>query len=169
MNKKVESIAVVGVLSAFAIILSYIETFITFDFYIPGVKLGIANIAVVIVLVKYGMGQAFMVNIIRIFIVCIMFSNTFSLLFSLIGAAFSFVVMCILKRAGCFGIIGISVSGAVFHNIGQIILASILIYGKSIVYYIPVLIIAGIITGIIIGIVSGMVIKHLKVFQRSNI
>lgn len=168
MNKKAERIAMVGVLAAFAAILSYVEAIISFDFFVPGVKLGLANLAVVISMYTYGNREAVLINVIRIFIVGLLFTNLFSILFSLAGAFISFGAMTLIKKTDLFSAVGVSVMGGVFHNLGQLATAAVVVETYSVVYYLPPLLIAGIVTGIIIGIVSQMVIRHLGIFTKKE-
>lgn len=164
---RIKRTAIIGVISAFAIILGYVESLISLGFFIPGVKLGLANLAIVTVMYIYGNKEAFTVNFIRILISGLLFTNIFSILFSLSGAAISFAVMAILKNTDKFSVMGVSVAGGVSHNIGQIIIASFVVETYSVVYYLPVLIVSGIITGMIIGAVSGILIKYLKNIIRT--
>lgn len=162
MSKKTQRIAVIGVISAFAIILSYIESLISFNFFVPGVKLGLANLAVVMVMYIYGNREAIIVNFIRIFIVGLLFTNLFSILFSIAGAVISFLLMALAKRTGKLSVMGVSVIGGVSHNIGQIIVAAFVVETYSVIYYVPVLIVAGVVTGMINGIVSETLVKYLR-------
>lgn len=164
---RIKRTAIIGVISAFAIILGYVESLISLGFFIPGVKLGLANLAIVTVMYIYGNKEAFTVNFIRILISGLLFTNIFSIIFSLSGAAISFAVMAILKNTDKFSVMGVSVAGGVSHNIGQIIIASFVVETYSVVYYLPVLIVSGIITGMIIGAVSGILIKYLKNIIRT--
>ena len=166
MSEKSKRVALIGVISSFAIILGYIEMLISFGFFIPGVKLGLANLAIVTVMYILENKAAFAVNIIRVIISGILFANLFSILFSLAGALLSFGVMIVLKKTDMFSVMGVSIAGGVSHNIGQIIIAALVIETYSVVYYIPVIIIAGIITGTIIGIVSGILIKYIKIIMK---
>ncbi len=162
-----KSVALLGVIAAFAAILSYVEVLMSFSIWIPGAKLGFANIAIVIVLYLCGTKEAFFVNIVRIFIVGLLFGNMFSILFSLSGAFISLLFMSIAKRTGFFSIIGVSVIGGVTHNLGQILVAVFVVDSYSVIYYMPILIIAGILTGIFIGFVAGLLIKYIgKVFNK---
>ena len=165
MNKRNKIIAMIGVMAAFAAVLSYIEAMIAFSIWIPGVKLGLANIAVVIVLYLYGEKEALSVNVIRIIIVSLLFGNMFSMLYSLAGAAFSFIAMVLFKKMDCFSALGVSVAGGVFHNLGQAIVASFIVNTYSVMFYVPALIIAGIVTGIIIGIVSKAIIRYMTKYK----
>lgn len=163
-----EIVAVVGVMAAFAAILSYIEVLIPFSIWIPGVKLGLANIAVVVVLHLYGAREALAVNLIRIIVVGLLFGNAFSMLFSISGAAISYGAMCFAKKTDIFSVIGVSVVGGVGHNIGQIAVAALVVETYSIIYYVPALIIAGIITGIIIGIVGKLILRYIVPFVTAK-
>lgn len=168
MNKKAERMSIVGVLAAFAAVLSYVEAIISFDFFVPGVKLGLANLAVVVTMYVYGSREAVLVNIIRIFIVGLLFTNLFSILFSLAGAFISFGAMVLIRRTDAFSVVGVSVIGGVFHNLGQLAAAAVIVETYSVIYYLPALLIAGIITGVIIGIVSRTVIRYLRVFIKAK-
>ena len=168
IRETTKRVAILGVISAFAAILSYIEAILSFGFFIPGVKLGLANIAVVIVLYIYGYKDAFFVNIIRIFVVGLLFTNMFSIMFSIAGATISYIVMILLKKINIFSPIGVSVAGGVAHNVGQLVIAMFFIESYSVINYVPILMIAGIICGLIVGIISLMVIKYLKVILRKR-
>lgn len=154
---RTKKIALGGILTALAMIFSYIESLIP----IPGVKLGIANIAIISVLYLLGSGQALLVNLLRITLTAVLFGNFNSFLFSMAGGMLSLLVMVILKKSGHFSIVGVSVAGGVFHNVGQITAAVFLMDTTAIYYYLPVLLIFGIVTGIIIGLMGGYVTQRV--------
>ncbi len=163
MNKKTQRIAMCGVMTAVAMIFSYIESLFPIPIPVYGVKLGIANIAIITVLFVVGKKEAFIVNVIRIALTALLFGNLNSFLFSMAGGVLSLLVMIGLQYTKKFSTIGISVAGGVFHNIGQIIAAVFIMETTAIIYYLPVLFISGIITGVVIGIVSGLVVNRVKV------
>ena len=167
-KNKAERNAILGVIGAFAAILSYIEALISFGIFIPGAKLGLANVAVVIVMYIYGYKDAFLVNIVRIVVVGLLFSNMFSIIFSVAGATISYITMVILKKTDIFSPVGLSVAGGVAHNVGQIIIAIFIINSYSVINYLPILMLAGIICGFIIGIIALMVIKYLNIILRKR-
>ena len=136
---KTKDVAVIGVLAAFGAILSYIEAILSFSTGIPGVKIGLANIAVVVALYMYGSKNAFMINIVRIIVVGLLFGNAFSMVFSAAGAIISFVVMVLFKKTNRFSILGVSTVGGVAHNIGQIMIAALVVDSYSVIYYMPAL------------------------------
>lgn len=162
-------IAQLGFFLALALILAYVESLIPFSFGIPGIKLGLPNLIVVLLL--YGTGRnhvrdALTVNILRIVLSGFLFSNLYTILYSLAGAALSFIAMLIGRRMRCFSIVGVSVLGGVFHNIGQIIVAMFVVETVYVGYYVPILIAVGTITGAILGIVAMELIPYLERFPR---
>lgn len=157
-----KKIAFLGVFIALALICSYVESLIPFYFGIPGVKLGLANIVVVIMLYTIGEKEAFAVSMLRIVLAGFLFGNLFSILYSLAGGLLSFLVMYLIKKFGLLGVVPVSVCGGISHNIGQIVVAAFVVENYNIFYYIPVLLIAGTITGFLIGIVGQEIILRLK-------
>ena len=159
MNQK--KIAYLGLITAVAVIFGYVESLIPFFAGVPGMKLGLANLAVLFVLEKYTWKEAALVSVLRILIIGFMFGNLFSILYSLAGATLSLTVMTLLKKKSDFSILGISVAGGVSHNIGQLIIAMMVAMSSSIIYYAPVLLISGVITGLLIGILTREVLKRI--------
>lgn len=159
MNQK--KIAYMGLFAAIAIIFGYVESLIPFFAGIPGIKLGLANLAVLFILEKYTWKEAVLVSMVRILVIGFMFGNMFSILYSMAGAALSLTVMTFMKKTSGFSLLGISVAGGVSHNIGQLIVAALIVENKSLLYYAPVLIISGVITGLLIGILTSEVTKRI--------
>jgi heptaprenyl diphosphate synthase len=157
-----KKIALCGVLTALAMIFSYIESVIPVPIPVPGIKLGVANIAVIMILYVLGVKEAIVINLLRIVLTSLLFGNVNSFLFSISGAALSLVIMIIMKKLDFFSCIGVSVCGGVMHNIGQIIAAVFIMGSEAIVFYLPVLIVSGVFTGVVIGVVSGIVAKHVR-------
>lgn len=156
-----KNISVTALFTAFAVILSYVETFIPVT-GIPGVKLGLANFAIVLALYFLGYKEAIIINIIRIIIIGAFFGNLFSICFSIAGAVISFLAMTFFKKTEKVSIITVAVAGGVFHNVGQLIVAAFVVETYSVVVYLPVLIVSGIITGMIIGVISDIIYKRTK-------
>ena len=136
-----DKVAYLGVFLALALICSYVESLIPFYFGIPGVKLGLTNIVVVLA--------------------GFLFGNLFSILYSLAGGMFSFLVMYLLKRTGKLGVLPVSVAGGMSHNIGQIAVAAFVVENINIFYYLPVLFVAGIVTGLLIGVAAQEIILRI--------
>lgn len=151
-----------GLTIALAMIMSYIEVLVPLSFAVPGIKMGLANIVIIFVLYKFGIKEAALVSLIRVILVSLLFSNVMAMWYSLAGAVLSLSVMWVLKKIDKFSVMGVSVAGGVMHNVGQIIMAIILLGTEQIALYLPVLIITGTVTGIVIGIVSGLVINRFK-------
>lgn len=158
---KSAKIAYIGILSALSIIFGYIESFFPPPVAIPGIKLGISNIVVLFTILKMSRRDAFFVMLIKVTVCSLLFSGMNTFLYSLFGGIFSIFAMSILYKFN-FTPIGISVGGGVFHNIGQITVAAILLNSASVFYYLPVLIFSGIAVGIIIGALTKTVIHYLK-------
>lgn len=158
-------VAYFGVFTALALIFSYVETLIPFNFGIPGVKLGLANLIIVIALYKMKLTDVYLLSIARVLLNGFIFGNYFSIIYSLAGGLLSLSMMALLKKQGGFSILGISMAGGVMHNVGQLIIAMIIVETFSVIYYVPVLLISGLITGLVIGIASGEMLKRLANVQ----
>lgn len=160
-----DRVAYFGVFTALALIFSYVETLIPINFGIPGMKLGLANLVIVTALYKMKLKEVYLLSIVRVLLSGFIFGNYFSIIYSLAGGLFSLTVMALLKKTGGFSVMGISISGGVFHNIGQVIVAMLVVETFSVAYYIPVLLVAGLITGMLIGITANEMIKRLVNIQ----
>lgn len=160
-NNKAIMTAYVGMFSAFAIIISYLESLIPINIGIPGIKPGFANIVMVLAIYCMSYKIAIIINIIRILAIGIMFGNVLSILFSLVGGLLSIFVMALVKRLKYFSITGVSVCGGVAHNIGQILIAGLVTSIYFIPYYLPFMIIGGVITGILVGILAQILYNRI--------
>ncbi len=154
-------VAYFGVFTALALIFSYVETLIPINFGIPGVKLGLANLITVIALYKMRLPEVYLICVVRVVLSGFIFGNLFSILYSLAGGLLSVTVMALLKRTDLFSVMGVSMAGGVAHNIGQLIVAALVVETFSVVYYLPVLLIAGLLTGLLIGLISREMLKRL--------
>ena len=161
MKNKRGRVAVFGVFTALALIFSYVELLIPINFGIPGAKLGLANLVIIIVLYKTDWKEALLLSVVRIVLAGFLFGNLFGILYSLAGGILSLAVMALLKRSGAFSIIGVSMAGGVSHNVGQLIMAMLVVETYAVGYYLPVLLIAGLITGTLIGITGRELLKRL--------
>ena len=159
---RTKKIAYLGLLIALAFVFSYIETMIPVNIGVPGAKLGLANLVIMVALYTIGEKNAFLLSMVRIVLVGFTFANLASMLYSLAGGILSFFAMCIAKRTGKLSMTGVSVVGGVFHNVGQIIMAIFVVKTASLVYYLPVLILVGLASGVAIGILGAMVTKRVK-------
>ncbi|KMZ54898.1 Gx transporter family protein [Dorea sp. D27] len=154
-------VAYFGVFTALALIFSYVETLIPFHIGIPGVKLGLANLIIVIALYKMSLKETYLLSVVRVVLSGFIFGNYFSIIYSLAGGLLSLTAMALLRKKGGFSILGISIAGGVCHNIGQLVTAMIVVETFSVIYYVPVLLIAGLVTGLLIGIAADGMLKRL--------
>lgn len=160
MNTK--KITKIGLLITLCLILSYVELLIPFNFVIPGIKLGLTNIVIIYALYLTDFKTAFFINIMRVLIFGLLFTNPITMLYSLFGGLLSLITMYLVKKIKCFSIISVSVTGGIFHNIGQISMAVIVLGSSKVIYYLPYLLVFGIISGILIGIIGAITTERLK-------
>lgn len=158
---KTKKIAGIGMMIALAFVLSYIESLIPFSFGIPGIKLGLSNLVVMVSLYQFSTKTAFGISVVRILLAGLTFGSLYSMLYSLAGGLFSFVIMALLKKTKCFSVYGVSMAGGICHNIGQIAVASLILQTGLLVYYLPFLLVSGILAGMAIGFVSGLMIQRV--------
>ena len=175
-SRKTRRLALLAMCSAFAMILSYVEILIPISFGIPGVKLGLANFVTVILLYigrregqngwyVRGLADAAIVLLVRIVLVSLLFTNLYAMFYSMAGGALSLICMWILARSRKISPLGCSVIGGITHNLGQLILAALIVSQLKIVYYMPVLLLAGTLTGFLIGILSNLILSRRGVWE----
>lgn len=157
-----KKVAYYGVFASLAILMGYIEALVPAPVPVPGIKLGLANVIVLITLYYMGTKPAFFISLVRVFLSGLLFSGFAGLIYSLAGALLSFLGMALLKRCKAMSMLGISVVGGILHNIGQITVASLVVHNFYLFYYLPILLISGVITGVIIGIVAKYTLGFLK-------
>ena len=162
---KSRKIAFLGIFVALAMIFSYIEVHIPSFVAIPGIKLGLPNIAIIVVLYKVGWKEAATINLVRVLLVSVLFGTALSLLYSIAGAVLSLLIMIILKKTKIFSSVMVSVSGGICHNIGQIGVACLVLKTAELLYYLPVLLISGTISGVLIGLIGAQVVKKMERFE----
>lgn len=149
-------------LAALAMIFSYVEAILPFSFGVPGIKLGLANLVVLIGLYFLPPVQVLVILIVRIILAAFMFGNMASLVYSFAGGIASFLITLLMKSLKSFSITGVSIAGGVTHNLGQLVVAACVIQSFSIIYYLPVLMLGGAVSGMLIGIVGHRVKHYLK-------
>lgn len=159
---KTNKLTLYALIISVAMILSYVESLIPAFVPIPGVKLGLANIATVFALYKLDTKAAVIISVIRITLSSLLFSGLFSIIYSVSGAFLSLLTMHILIKSKKFSPVGVSVSGAVCHNLGQVITAALIMQTSKLMYYFAALLLSGIISGTVIGIAAGLIIQRIK-------
>ena len=158
MAKKV---SILGVMTALGIVLGWLESCVPITLWIPGVKLGIANLVALLVLYRFSLKDAAAVSVLRVLISSILFGNLAIGIYSLAGAMLSLAVMAILKKKTGLSVAGVSAAGGVAHNLGQILTAWIMMGTAAIFYYLPVLIVSGVIAGVLVGLAGAWLHRHL--------
>ena len=157
---KTSKVAQYGLLTALALVLSYLESLVP-PLWVPGVKLGLPNLAVVFALYRLGWKDACAISLVRVMLVALLFGNGVSMAYSLAGAALSLALMGLLKKSERFSSVGVSVAGGVAHNAGQILVAMALLETARLAWYLPALWISGTVAGVLIGVVSGELVKRV--------
>ncbi|MBQ2936824.1 MAG: Gx transporter family protein [Lachnospiraceae bacterium] len=161
--------AYLGLLLAFALILSYIEVLLPLQTGIPGVKLGLANLAVLLCLYLFTVKEAMLLSVVKAVLTGLLFGNLYMIIYSLAGAVLSCLVMAVMIRLGKWHVPVVSAMGGVMHNVGQLIIAYMTIQTYGILYYVPILLIAGLITGLLIGMIVSLALPYVKkVIERSE-
>lgn len=163
MKNKTKRLAVLSLLTALALILSFVESqFPPIYIAVPGIKMGLPNIIIIFALYKFSFFEALSISLIRVLITSLLFSNAQMFIYSLFGAVLSLTIMVILKKTSLFTTVGISIAGGVFHNLGQIIAAVILLDTIQLGYYMSVLLVTGSIAGVLIGLCAAILLNRTK-------
>ena len=166
MRNKTKKVALLGILTSVALILSYIEAILPPIWSaVPGIKMGFPNIVIIFILYRFGVKEAAIVSFIRIFIVSLIFGNVMTLAYSCAGAFLSIVLMAIFKKINAFSVVGTSIVGGVAHNLGQILVAIFLFDTVQIGYYMAVLAVTGTIAGVFIGLAGAFLLKRLEKYK----
>lgn len=161
--KKTKRLVLLAMLTAVAMILSYVESLLP-SVGIPGVKRGLANIAVIFALFRFGWKEAAALSLVRVVLVSLLFGSVGAMLYSLAGAVLSLAVMALLRRIDRFSTVGISVAGGVAHNAGQILMAMLILQTKQLLGYLPVLAVSGIAGGVLTGLAAALLIRRIPEF-----
>lgn len=162
MKKKNKTVAFLGLCTALAMILSYVEVLLPPLFpAVPGIKMGLANIVIIFLLYRKGAVSALCVSLVRIILVSMLFSNMMAFLYSVAGAVLSLGVMALLFRLNILSPTGVSVSGGVTHNLGQVLVAMLLLDTSELFYYMAVLTVTGTLAGILVGVCGSILVKKV--------
>ena len=155
-------IARYALLVALAMVLSWLESLIPLSVAIPGVKLGLTNLVVLFALYRMRTADAITISLVRVVLVSITFGNAYAFAYSFAGAVLSFLIMWTMKKSEKFSSVGVSVAGGVGHNLGQIIVAALVLENSGIFLYLPALMLSGTAAGVCIGVVGGIIVQRLK-------
>ena len=166
MKTQVKKLTFLSVLSSLAIILSFVESLLPPIWSaVPGIKMGLPNIVIIFLLYKFSVREAVVVSVIRLLIVGLLFGNFMTFLYSFAGAFLSLTVMWLLKRIRKFSQVGVSIAGAVSHNLAQVIVAILVLGTKEIGFYMPVLAVSGIVAGIFVGFSGILLLKYTAKYR----
>ncbi|MBQ5441306.1 MAG: Gx transporter family protein [Firmicutes bacterium] len=164
-DSRTKVVAISAMFAALALIFSYVEVLIPIPLPIPGIKLGIANLVIIIAIYRLGLKHALTINLVRIVAAGLLFSGVFGMIYSLAGGILSTVGMYLLYRTDRFSMVGVSMAGGVLHNLGQLLTACVLLSNTALMSYFAVLLFSGMITGILIGLLSYVIEKRLPQFK----
>ena len=154
-----------GIVLGLAMICGYIEMILPLSIGIPGAKLGLANIVALYIIYKNGYVPALAINISRIVLTTLLFGNVMTFLYSLVGGTLAVTVMFLISKIKCFSPVGSSIAGAVFHNLGQIVVAMFVIGSSAVLYLVPMLTLVAVITGLLIGIATSYLLKKVRLMR----
>ena len=163
MKNNIKTTCFLGLFTALAMILSYVEALLPPIWSaVPGIKIGLPNIIIIFLLYRFSLKHAAVVSLVRILLSALLFGNAVSLLYSLGGAFLSIIIMAFLKKTGYFSMVGVSVAGGVLHNVGQILVAMLVLSTAEIGYYIIILAVTGTIAGVLVGILGALVTRYME-------
>ena len=166
-KEKARKVALYGILLALAVVMSFVETLVPIPMPVPGVKLGLANLVTMTGLYLVGIPGTICVTLVRVVLVGFSFGNPYSMIYGLSGSFLSLFVMALARKYQWFSMVGISILGGIFHNIGQMIFASFIVQTTGVFYYLPALLAAGCISGAVIGILGGIMTERLVNFTKN--
>ena len=162
MKNNIKSLCFLGLFTALAMVLSYVEAILPPIWSaVPGIKIGLPNIIIIFLLYRFSVKYAAAVSLVRILLSALLFGNAVSLLYSLGGAVLSIVIMLVLKKTERFSMVGVSAIGGVCHNLGQILVAMLVLETAEIGYYMIVLSVTGTVAGVLVGILGSLVTRYM--------
>lgn len=159
-------VATYGMLIGLAFIFSYLEAIIPIPIPIPGVKLGLANLVTIVGLYTVGIRGTVAISLIRIILVGFTFGNASSMIYSLAGGVVSLVLMILVRKTNLFSQVGVSITGGIGHNIGQLAIAAVVVQTSGVFYYLPFLMATGVVAGAVIGLLGGLVTERIRNFVK---
>ena len=163
MRHQSKKIAFLGVCTAVALVLAYLESLLPpLMAAVPGIKLGLPNIAIIFVLYRFGVKDAAAVSLVRMTAVALLFGNPMTFAYSLAGGFLSLTAMAVLRRLDFLSTVGVSVAGGVLHNVGQILMAMLLLGTAELGYYLIILAVTGTVSGIFVGLCGSFAIKRFS-------
>lgn len=164
MKHSARTVATLGLCTAIAMVIAWLESQLPpLAVAVPGIKLGLPNIAIIFILYRFGWKEAAGVSFVRIVAVSLLFGNVPTLLYSLAGGFLSLLGMTLLKKTNLLSTVGVSVAGGVLHNVGQILMAMLIMSTAGLGYYLIVLCVTGIISGVFVGLCGSFAVKRIRI------
>lgn len=163
MRRQAHKIAFLGLCTAVAMVFAWVESLLPpLVAAVPGIKLGLPNIVIIFILYRFGIKEAAAVSFVRIVAVSLLFGSPVTMLYSLAGGCLSLLVMALLRKLNFLSTVGVSVAGGVFHNVGQILMAMLLLGTAELGYYLVVLAVTGTVSGIFVGFCGGFAVHRVR-------
>ena len=159
-HNKTRWITTLAMLAAVALVLSWVDSMIPVSGALPGAKLGLANLSVLLGLYLLGPGAGMVLCLLKVLLSTLLFGNAFSFFYALAGSVLSFAVMLLLKKR-CSTVF-VSVMGGMFHNLGQLLVAAVVLETAGLLAYLPVLLLCGLGAGCAIGVVGGILTRRIQ-------
>ncbi len=164
MRKQAHKIAFLGLCTAVAMVFAWVESLLPpLMAAVPGIKLGLPNIAIIFILYRFGWREAAAVSFVRIVAVSLLFGNPMTFAYSVAGGLLSLLVMTLLRKLDFLSTVGVSVAGGVFHNVGQILMAMLLLGTAELGYYLIVLAITGTVSGVFVGLCGSFAVRRVQI------
>ncbi|MDO4552820.1 MAG: Gx transporter family protein [Bacillota bacterium] len=163
-----DKLALLALLTALALVFSWVELLLPLSSAVPGVKLGLANLVILVALYTLGPGSALVVNVLRILLAGALYGNLFSVAYALSGGLLSLAVMILLKKTGLFSLAGVSMAGGVAHNAGQLLMAVLVVENPKLFLYLPILLFSGMVSGLLVGIAATLICRRLAHFKINS-
>ena len=164
MKRSAKTVALLGMCTAIAMVFAWVEIQLPpLVAAVPGIKLGLPNIAVIFILYRFGWKEAVAVSFVRIVAVSLLFGNPMVMAYSLAGGALSLLGMILLKKTNLLSTVGVSVAGGVLHNVGQILMAMIIMSTAGLGYYLIILAVTGTLSGVFVGLCGSFAVKRIPI------
>ena len=164
MRRPAKKLAFLGLCTAIAMVFAWVESQLPpLVAAVPGIKLGLPNIAIVFILYRYGWKEAAAVSFVRIVAVSLLFGNPIMIAYSLAGGFLSLLGMTLLKKTDLLSVTGVSVAGGVLHNVGQILMAMLIMSTAELGYYLIILAVTGTVSGIFVGLCGSFAVKRIPI------
>lgn len=158
-------VALCGLLVALMLVLGYVESLIPIPIGVPGVKLGLSNGVLLFALYMLNIPTAFLLMVVKVLLSGLLFGGVSAMMFAFAGGLLSMVLMAPLSRVKNVSIITVSIVGAVMHNIGQVLMAMLILQTSALLYYMVILMLVGIAAGALTGVTANAVIRHMRALK----